>query len=56
MDNPAPQPDSDKQRSSIFLAALQILDRIENWLACVFELTEEELENAGVHLNDQSHK
>jgi hypothetical protein len=52
MDNPAPQKDSEKPQSNHILAALQILDRIENWLASVFEFSEEEQEKAGVRIDD----
>lgn len=40
------------QLSHGFAAGLQILDRIEEWLARMFELTEEERENAAVYLDD----
>jgi hypothetical protein len=57
MDNPASQQqESEQQQSSGITAALQILDRIENWLASVFEFTEEEQENAGVYLDNQRYE
>ena len=56
MDSDTPQPKSEKQQSSSLIAALQILDRLENWLTSLFELTDEELENAGVYLRDHPHE
>lgn len=51
MNDSAPQQEPEKQPSSRFLVALQILDRIENWLVSIFEISEEEQENAGVYLD-----
>jgi hypothetical protein len=53
MDNSLDQQESEKHKSSRLIATLQILESIENWLASIFELTQEELENAGVRLDDQ---
>jgi len=43
---------SDTQRSSSFLAGLQIFHGILNWLAGLIQLTEEEQEDAGIYLGD----
>jgi len=43
----------DAQKPGIFLASLQILDSIENWLTSLFELTEAEQEDASLRLGDQ---
>lgn len=56
MDNTSAQQGSDRQRSNGFFASLQILDSIENWLAGLFELTEAEQEEAGIHLDGQRHE
>lgn len=56
MDDSAPQQESEKQPSSRIIAALQILDRIEKWLASVFEFTKEEQENAGIYLDDDRYE
>jgi len=53
MDNTFHQQRSDTQRESGFAAGLRILDRLENWLAHIMELTwltEEEQKSAGIHL------
>ena len=53
MDNTFHQQSSDTQQRSGFAAGLRILDRFENWLAHIMELTwltEEEQESAGIHL------
>jgi hypothetical protein len=44
---------SDTKEASGFLASLQIFDRIESWLAGLFELSEVEREDAGIRLDDQ---
>lgn len=52
MDNTLPQQRSDTQRQGALVAGLRILDRIENWLAHIMELTwltEEEQKMAGIH-------
>ncbi len=57
MDNTFRQERSHTQRRSSFAAGLQILDRLESWLAHIVEfaqLTEEEQESAGIHLSQLS--
>lgn len=54
MDNSAPQQESEQQQSSRLLGTLQLLDRIESWLTSIFELTEEEQEDAGVHIDNRN--
>jgi len=56
MDNPFRQPESDTQRSSGFLASLQIFDDILHWLASFIQLTEEEQADAGIYLGGQHDK
>jgi len=53
MDNSSRQHRSDSQGSNGSFNGLQIFDSIENWLAGLFEWTEEEQEEAGIHLDDQ---
>lgn len=56
MDDSAPQPDSEKQQSSRFWGALQILDRLEHWLASIFEISVEEQSDAGIYLGNQDNE
>jgi len=56
MDNPFRQSESDTQRSSGFLASLQIFDDILHWLASFIQLTEEEQADAGIYLGGQHDK
>jgi hypothetical protein len=56
MDNSSPQQEIQKQKPNVFSAVLHVLDKIENWLTNFFELTEEELENASIHFNNQRYK
>lgn len=53
MDNSDPQQASEKKQSSPFFTALQILDKIENWLVRIFELSDEEKEKAGIRIDDE---
>lgn len=53
MDNPFRQPEPDTQRSNGFLASLQFIDGILQWLASLVQLTEEEQEDAGIYLDGQ---
>jgi len=53
MDNSVQRQGSDAQRPGGFLTGLQIFDGILNWLAGLFQLTEEEQKDAGVYLGDQ---
>jgi hypothetical protein len=55
MDNTFHQQKSDTQRRSGFAVGLQILDRLERWLAHIMELTwltEEEQQSAGIRLSN----
>jgi hypothetical protein len=56
MDNSSHQGGSNTQLYSGFSAVLQIFDSIENWLAGLFEWTEEERENAALPLDDQHYE
>jgi hypothetical protein len=56
MDNSSSQDGSNTQLYSGFSAVLQIFDSIENWLARLFELSDEEQENAGVHFYDERYE
>lgn len=49
MDDSLRQQRSDAQQPNGFLAKLQILGSILNWLASLFQLTEEEQKNAGIY-------
>ena len=59
MANSFPQQASETQQQRGFPAGQQILERFENWLARLVQLThlrqltEEELKDAGVYLGDQ---
>jgi hypothetical protein len=53
MDNSFSRPEADTQRSSGFLASLQFIAGILQWLASFSQLTEEELEDAGIYLGGQ---
>jgi hypothetical protein len=53
MDNSFPQQASDTQQAHGFRVVLQILDRLEAWLAHlaqIIQLTEDEQEDAGIFL------
>jgi hypothetical protein len=56
MDNFSSQQGSETQKPGIFSATLQLLDSIENGLAGLFELTEEEQEDAGLRLEDKRYE
>ena len=42
-----------QQTGSLLAASLQFFDGILNWLAGLFELTEEEQQDAGIYLGGQ---
>jgi len=54
MDNSLNPQEFKTQLSHGFAAGLQILDRIEKWLVRLFELTEEEREDAAVYIDNPS--
>jgi hypothetical protein len=53
MDKYLPQQEPNIRQPSSFLASLNILDSILNWLAGVIQLTEEEQNDAGIYLGDR---
>jgi len=54
MDNSFRQQVSDiHQQPGVLLSSLQLFDGILNWLAGLFELTEEEQQDAGIYLGGQ---
>ena len=54
MDNSFRQQVSDiHQQPGVLLSSLQFFDGILNWLAGLFELTEEEQQDAGIYLGGQ---
>ena len=50
------QQESDPQKPNGSSASLQIFDNIENWLARLFELSDEEQEDAGVRFYDERYE
>jgi hypothetical protein len=58
MDNTVRQQGSDVQQpSSSLVKGLMFFDRIEKWLARIFEITQEEQTDAGIYYpNDQRYK
>ena len=53
MDNPTYEQDSDTQHLDGSFTGLKIVDRILIWLAGLFQLTEKEQKDAGIHLGDK---
>jgi hypothetical protein len=45
-----------QQPNSFLVSSLQLLDRIEKWLAGFFQITQEEQKDAGIYIDDQSGK
>ena len=45
-----------QQPNSFLVSNLQLLDRIEKWLAGFFQITQEEQKDAGIYIDDQSGK
>ncbi len=39
----------------VFSTVVKVLDRIENWLVSLFELGEQERDDAGIHFDDTYH-
>jgi hypothetical protein len=56
MDNSLHQLGSDTSKTSVFLASLQIVDRLLNWLTGLIKLTKEEQKDAGIYLGGQGHQ
>jgi len=52
MDNSIRRQESDTHQPRDFQARLQIVNGILNWLADLFQLTEEEQIDAGIYLGD----